>query len=155
MLHLPVIHLDKYFWKPNWIQTPDDEWDRIVEDFTEQDQWIMDGNYSRTLDIRIRRADVIIFLDMPTLLCLYRVVKRRIQYHNKTRPDLNEDCPEKLDWEFIKWVWNYKKRSRNRVLEKLEHAKNEKQIFIVKNRKQINDLIDILKIKQETKMPLA
>lgn len=142
ILHLPIIHLDNHYWKPNWVPTPNEEWDQTVEEFTMRDEWIMDGNYSRTLDTRLKRADLIIFLDMPMLLCMYRVIKRRIKYHKKMRPDLNEACPEKLDWEFLKWVWTYKKRSRVRVLNKLDQVKNDKQIIILRNRKEVNELID-------------
>jgi adenylate kinase family enzyme len=142
ILNLPVIHLDKYFWKPNWVSTPNEEWDQIVVEFTNKDQWIIDGNYSRTIDNRINRADLIVFLDMPVLLCIYRVIKRRIIYHKKTRPDLNEECPEKLDWDFFKWVWNYRKRSRMRTITKLEQAQKEgRQVIILKTRRQVNEFI--------------
>ncbi|AJY76195.1 DNA topology modulation protein [Paenibacillus beijingensis] len=146
ILDLPVIHLDSYYWKPNWVSTSNEEWDQIVEELTMKDQWIMNGNYSRTMDIRIKRADMIIFLDMPMLLCIYRVIKRRLMYHKKTRPDMNEGCPEKLDWEFFKWVWNYRKRSRMGTLHKLEQVKKDKQIIIVKTKKQINELMNTLEI---------
>jgi adenylate kinase family enzyme len=144
ILNLPVIHLDKYFWKPNWVQTPNEEWDMLVEDFTMEEQWIIDGNYSRTMDMRIKRADLIIYLDMPRWLCLYRVLKRRLMYHKKTRPDMNEECPEKIDFEFVKWVWNYRKRSRMKTLEKLDQVKNQKDVIIVKSRKQIDEFINRL-----------
>ncbi|WP_042209584.1 P-loop NTPase family protein, partial [Paenibacillus durus] len=49
ILNIPVIHLDAHFWNANWVPTPNDEWDQIVEKFTNEDQWIIDGNYSRTL----------------------------------------------------------------------------------------------------------
>lgn len=95
-LQLPVIHLDKYYWKPNWVPTPNEDWDKFVLGTTNRDQWIMDGNYTRTLDLRLKRADTVIFLDLSKWLCLYRIIKRRIKYHRKTRADLNEGCPEKL-----------------------------------------------------------
>lgn len=147
ILQLPVIHLDKHYWKPNWVPTPNEVWDQIVEDFSIQDEWIMDGNYSRTLEIRIKRADLIIFLDMPTFLCMYRVIKRRIQYHKKTRPDLNKECTEKLDMEFLKWVWTYKKRSRLRVIDILNQFKEEKEVIIVKSKKEVNELINRFEVK--------
>lgn len=142
VLNLPIIHLDKYYWKPNWIPTPDDEWNQFIAEVVNQEEWIMDGNYSRTLDLRLKRADTVIFLDLPRILCLYRIFKRRIKYHGKTRPDLNEECPEKLDWEFIKWVWNYRKRSRPKILNMLEQAKGEKQVMIVKTRKEAKELVN-------------
>ncbi|MDT9718609.1 DNA topology modulation protein [Paenibacillus sp. ClWae2A] len=144
ILDLPVIHLDTYFWNPKWVPKPNEEWDKIVEQFTNGDHWIIDGNYSRTMDIRIKKADLIIFLDMPRLLCSYRIIKRRIMYHNKTRPDMNAGCKEKLDWEFIKWVWNYRTRSRMNTIKELEQVKEHQQVIIIKTRKQVNELIERL-----------
>jgi adenylate kinase family enzyme len=141
ILSLPVIHLDKFYWNPDWVPTPNEEWDKRIQEFTIQPQWIMDGNYSRTLKLRSERADLIIFLDMPRYLCIYRIIKRRIQYHGKTRADLNEQCPEKLDWIFFNWVWNFKKRSRPRILEHLKEVKDEKEVLIIKSRKEVKELI--------------
>ncbi|WCT54708.1 AAA family ATPase [Paenibacillus kyungheensis] len=140
ILQLPIIHLDRYYWQA----TEQGAWDQKVTEFALTDRWIIDGNYSRTLDIRIERADVIVFLDMPRWLCMYRIVKRRIQYHGRTRPDLNEDCPEKLDIGFLKWVWNYRKRNRVKTLEKLEQVKQHKKVVIIRNKKQLEELVDQL-----------
>jgi adenylate kinase family enzyme len=148
-MNLPVIHLDRYYWKPNWVPTPNEEWDHFVEEAANQEQWIMDGNYSRTLAIRLKRADTIIFLDMPRTLCIYRIIKRRIKYHGKTRPDLNEECPEKLDWSFIMWVWNYKKRSRTKTMNTLDGVKDQKQIIILTTRKQVNDFLNRIKSNEQ------
>ena len=144
-LLLPVVHLDRFYWKPNWISTPNDEWDKFVKEAANQDQWIMDGNYSRTLDIRLNKADAVIFLDMPRIICIYRIIKRRIKYHGKTRPDLNEECPERLDWAFFIWVWNYKKRSKPKIIEALEQVKDRKQVVILKTRKEVKKFSDRIK----------
>lgn len=141
LLHLPVVHLDSHFWNPGWIPKPDEEWDGLVRQYTEQEQWIMDGNYSRTMDIRIKRADVIIFLDLPRLLCMYRIVKRRLMYHNQTRPDMNEGCPEKLDRAFVNWVWSYKTRSRDNTIARLRQAGAHQQVITVTSRRQVKALI--------------
>lgn len=142
ILNVPIIHLDRYYWQPNWVATPNEEWDQRVIQFTYEDSWIMDGNYSRTLDLRLERADTVIFLDLPRLLCLYRIIKRRLQYNGRTRPDLNEQCPEKLDWAFIGWVWNYKHRSRPHLVKKLDALKSEKQIYWVKTRKEAAQFLE-------------
>ncbi|MBU8598164.1 DNA topology modulation protein [Shouchella clausii] len=141
-LSLPVIHLDRFYWKPNWTPTPNEEWDAFLKDAVSQNKWIIDGNYSRTLDMRLNEGDAVIFLDMPRLLCIYRIIKRRLIYHGKTRPDLNEDCPEKLDWAFFVWVWNYKKRSRPKVIQALEQVKERKRVVILKTRKEVQRFLD-------------
>lgn len=61
ILKLPVYHLDSFFWNPGWVPTPPEEWRRIQEELVSRDEWIMDGDYGGTLDIRFGRADTIIF----------------------------------------------------------------------------------------------
>ncbi|AZN40988.1 DNA topology modulation protein [Paenibacillus albus] len=139
---LPVIHLDTYFWKPNWVMTEDEEWDRIIAQLTMQEQWIIDGNYSRTMDKRIERADLVILLDLPRWLCMYRIFKRRVMFHKKTRPDMNEGCQEKIDWAFVKFVWSYPRRSRMKTLSRMEYAAAQgKQVMILQTRKQVKELL--------------
>lgn len=149
LLDLPVIHLDTYFWNANWVPKPNEEWERIVEHFTNEEHWIMDGNYTRTMDIRIKKADLIIFMDMPRILCMYRIIKRRFMYHKKSRPDMNQECQEKLDWEFLKWVWNYRARSRVNTIQKLEQIKEPQQVITVKTKKQVNELLVMLEKKRK------
>ncbi len=142
ILNLPVYHLDRFFWKPGWVPTEKADWDAFLSELVKKDLWIIDGNYGRTFDIRFQEADTIIYLDMSTLLTIYRIIKRRIMYHGKTRPDLNEGCPEKLDWEFIKWVWKFNKEKRKGILQKLENLNNEKHIYILKNRREVSAFLD-------------
>lgn len=81
---------------------------------------------------------------MPRLLCMYRIIKRRMMYHKKSRPDMNQECQEKLDWEFIKWVWNYRKRSRVNTIKKLEQVKGHKEVVILRTRKEVEEFIERL-----------
>ena len=141
VLSLPVVHLDRHYWRPNWLATPNEEWDEFLVEAASRDQWIMDGNYTRTLSIRLQAANAVVFMDMPRLLCIYRIIKRRIQYHGKTRPDLNEECPEKIDWAFFSWVWNFKKRSRPRIVDMLEQVKGNKEVVTLRTRKEVKAFI--------------
>jgi adenylate kinase family enzyme len=73
---LPLIHLDRLYWKPNWVETTDkSEWKRTIENALRHDAWILDGNYSGTLEMRLEKCDTVIFLDLPRLLCVYRILK--------------------------------------------------------------------------------
>ena len=115
---LPVTHLDERYWHPGWVPTPDDEWRARVGELTAGDRWIVDGNYSATLDLRMERADTLVFLDRPRLACLWGTVRRVF-----TRKDARlqaPGCPSKLDREFIGWVWTYPTRSRPKVLAAVE-----------------------------------
>lgn len=87
-LDIPVYHLDKLFWNKGWVETPQEQFDSKIEKIVSKDKWIIDGNYIRTMDIRAKSADTIIFINMPTYLCLYRIFKRRLMYRGKSRPDM-------------------------------------------------------------------
>ncbi|MNW47031.1 topology modulation protein [compost metagenome] len=100
-LNISVYHLDVYFWKPGWVETPREEWIEFNKQLVMKQKWIIDGYYGSTMDIRVHAADVIIYFDLSPWITTYRVLKRRIQYHGKSRVDLNEGCPESIDWQFI------------------------------------------------------
>jgi adenylate kinase family enzyme len=77
---LPLIHLDRLFWRPGWTEMPNEEWRATNEMLVKAEAWIIDGNYGGTMDVRLAAADTIIFLDLPRLVCLYRVLKRLAAY---------------------------------------------------------------------------
>lgn len=145
ILSLPVYHLDALYWKPNWTPTPLEDWEAIQETLVQQDAWILDGNYSNTLRIRFQAADTIIFLDYPGWLCLWRVLQRRWKYLGKTRPDMGKGCPEKIDAEFLYWVWNYRRTRRPGILQRLAAYKTSKTVFIFTSPTQTKRFIKQLK----------
>ncbi|MDL4840391.1 DNA topology modulation protein [Aquibacillus rhizosphaerae] len=140
VLSIPVHHLDAYFWKPGWQAVSREEISAIQQQIFEKDTWIIDGNYSATMDKRIEAADTVIFLNYSTARCLYGIVKRRIQFHSKTRPDMGQDCPEKLDLEFFMWVASYQKNKVPIVREKLKVA-NKIQLLEFKNPRQTKNFL--------------
>ena len=140
-LDIPVYHLDKLFWNRGWISTPQDEFDNKIQELANRDKWIIDGNYIRTFDMRAERADTIIFINMPTYVCFYRVIKRRVMYKDKSRPDMAEGCPEGIDFEFFKWVLTYNKKIRPKILEKVKKY-NDKTVIILNSEKEVKDFIE-------------
>lgn len=117
---LPLVHLDQLFWRPGWVRTPTDEWRRVVQNLVAADRWVIDGNYGGTMDMRLAAADAVVFLDVPRLRCLTRVVKRSLIYRGRTRDDMTAGCPERLTWEFVRWVWSYPTTRRPGILIKLK-----------------------------------
>ena len=123
VLDLPVIHLDGHFWNDGWVETPNDEFDGMVSELSARDAWVMDGNYSRTLHYRLPRAEIVILLDLPMLVCLWGVLKRSTIFRGRTRPDLPNGCPERVpDRQFLWWIISYRWRSRPKVLARIEDA---------------------------------
>ena len=141
ILNLPLIHLDKEYWKPGWIETPKDEWNEKVNNFVLNEDWIIDGNYNDTLDIRFKRANTVIFLDYSRYICLYGIIKRALLSFGKNRIDMGVGCKEKVpDLQFIKFVWEFPKKSKPKIYNKLNEYKNLNHI-ILSNRKETNNFI--------------
>lgn len=140
-LNLPVFHLDAYMWKPNWTLSTREEQKDIQTELMANTAWIIDGNYSGTMDVRIDQADTIIFLDISRRICLYRVIKRYLTHRHTVRPDMAEGCKEKIDREFLQWVWNYPRDKRPAVLAKLNAVKDSKNIIILRSPQQIEQFL--------------
>ena len=90
---LPVVHLDNVFWKPDKTHISKEEFDNKLAELLKADEWILDGNYSRTLSKRIEQADTVIVLDYPLDVCLAGARERV----GKVRDDLPW-IEDKLDW---------------------------------------------------------
>lgn len=138
---IEVIHLDREYWRPNWEKTPVDEWEPKVAAMLERDSWIMDGNFGGTREMRLRAADTIIFLDLPRRVCLWRILKRTLKYYGRSRPDMTEGCNERFDLEFVLWVWNYPKATRNRVLTALDEFP-DKTLVRLRSNSEIIEYLD-------------
>lgn len=119
-LSLPVLHFDAIHFLPGWVETSREEKREKVRAFLEMHPsgWVIDGNYLQICpEMRFPVSDVILFLDFPRWLCLLRVLRRWSKNRGKTRPDMAPGCPEKLDWEFVRWVlWDGRRQSRRKTM---------------------------------------
>ena len=136
-LNIPVVHLDKLFWKPGWVEMPKEEFDALLRQEMARETWIMDGNFNRTLPERISRCDTVIYLDFSRLACLLGVLKRVLTTYGTVRADMGEGCPERVDLEFLKWVWNYNKNKREKTYKLLNESAHAR-VIILKNRREVN-----------------
>ncbi|WP_039068676.1 DNA topology modulation protein [Staphylococcus shinii] len=139
MLEIPVYHLDKFFWKPNWVMTTKDEQFKIQNSLLDKNEWIIDGNYTGILEERLLSADTIIFLNLPRRICYYRVFKRLLKNFGKTRIDMGKDCKERINLTFLKYIWNYPKYRKLFLLKKFRKLENEKKIFVLNSKKEIKE----------------
>ncbi len=138
---LPLIHLDAHYWRPGWQPTPADEWRAQVQTFISRDTWIMDGNYGGTLDLRLEACDTVVFLDLPRLVCLWRVLRRQVQHFRQVRPELAPGCRERLSWEFLAWIWTYPSRRRGDTLRRLAVLDQRKRVAILRSSAAIEEFL--------------
>lgn len=139
-LSIPVVHLDRLFWKPGWVEETHDAFDRKLAAELEKPQWIMDGNFNRTMPQRVEKCDTIIYLDFNRFACLMGVFKRVLTTYGTVRPDMGEGCPERIDYEFLKWIWNYNKNKRPRNYQLLNEATHAETI-VLKNRRHVKHFL--------------
>ena len=133
---LPVVHLDKLFWTPGWVSLSREEFDKVHREAIVQEKWIIDGNFDRTMPERIQRCDTVVYLDFSRFTCLLGVAKRILTTYGKVRPDMGEGCPERFDWEFLQWVWNFNGSKREKNYRLLDQC-CDKEIYILKNRREV------------------
>lgn len=138
---LDLLPLDQFYWKPNWVETPKEEWNDIVTALADRPSWIIDGNYGGSLDIRLAKADTIIFLDFSTFKCLRRVLWRTFKYYKKKRPDMAEGCRERFSFSFLHYVLMFRYTRRAGILKKLNEVKKNVKIHIFENDKQVEHFL--------------
>lgn len=139
-------YIDKFHFKPGWIEREAHLRNAMLKRVVEQDQWIIDGNYSSIVVERFDLSDQIFIFNFNRFKSLYGVIVRRIKYRNKTRRSMTEGNVEKLDFEFLIWVM-FKGRSKNRRLfyKQLKSRYPSKTIEF-KKRSQVNQYLRTLGI---------
>lgn len=128
VLNLPVFHLDQYFWQPGWVESDRPKFNATVADIARQESWIIDGNYKGSLPTRLAYADKVILLQIPRFRCLLNVLSRTFRYRGRTREDMTMDCPERIEWEFLKFIWTYNSQYRPA----LEEILNEHEVETIR-----------------------
>jgi len=128
---LPLFHLDMLYWNTDQTTVEKSVFLERLSDVLRKDKWIIDGNYSSTLELRMQACDTVIFLDYPVELCLEGIRQRK----GKPRSDIPWVEPDKEDEEFIEFVKNYNAQSRPQVLQLLNEFADKAQ-FVFRNRKE-------------------
>ena len=127
---LPLIHLDNVWWRADGSHIRREEFDRALEELLAGEKWIMDGNYSRTVEVRLKACDTAIFLDYPEETCMAGIAARVGQ----ARPDMPW-TEQTLDQELVALVQNYARDNRPVLLDLLQKYP-EKQALIFTDRAQ-------------------
>ena len=132
---LPLYYLDMMYWNPDRTTKPKEEFRAALRETVALPEWIIDGNYGSTLEIRMEACDTVIFLDYPVEVCISGVEERR----GKPRPDMPWVEVEP-DLEFIEFIKKYNEESRPKVIDLLEQY-NEKNIIIFKSRAEADEYL--------------
>jgi adenylate kinase family enzyme len=134
---IEVTHLDTLYWDAEWQPRQGaSEWEELQRRLVAADAWIMDGNYDRTMDLRLAAADTVIFLDLPTHVCLRRVLVRRLQsLAGHGRPEIAGR--ERASLAFLRWILGYRRKSRPKVLERLARLAPGTSLVTLKSQAEV------------------
>jgi adenylate kinase family enzyme len=140
---LPVIHLDREYWQPGWIEPPREAWKATVTRLIAGERWILDGNFGGSMDLRLRACDTVVYLDMPRLTCIRRVLMRRMHHRGSARPDMTPGCNEKLSLDFLWWIWTYPARRRPAVFARLQKLRADQAAVVLRSDADVERFLDL------------
>lgn len=141
-VNIPIYHLDLYYHHKDHSITPKDEFDEIIYNLCQKEQWIIDGNYLRTLPMRIEFADTIFWLDYDQDVCVQSVLERV----GKQRDDMPW-VEETINPQFLEFVQNFHNAGNPIIEYQIRSAERlHKQIHRFKNRKEANCFLETLRV---------
>ena len=132
-----VYHLDYYFWKPGWIRTTKEERLAILGELTQKKRWVIEGNFLNTIDEQFSQADTVIWLNLNSFLCLYRVISRYLSYLIRGTPEIAPGCKDKISLKFLFSIFSYKFVDSQIIGEKLS-APGSPNLVILSNPYEVN-----------------
>lgn len=139
---IPVVHLDRHHWKPGWTPTASKEWRALQANLVAGERWVIDGNYGGTFDIRFERADTVVVLALSRSRCLARALRRTIR--NWGRAVQADDCPERVDLAFLRWIWRYPLDSRPRLDAAIERHRGHLRVVELTSPRKVKEFLNDL-----------
>ena len=142
---LPLIHLDLHFWKPGWVEPSAGEWREKQVALLAGDEWIADGNYHETLDLRLGRADTVVFLDTPWWICARRAFMRGLRKPaGAVMPDGCKDSPWRRlrdEWRIVWRVWRARHSEREREPEIVSRHGRHATLHLLRSKREARELL--------------
>jgi len=151
-LDVPVIHLDRLYWKPGWVPMPEPEWEALQRREIGRASWIADGlQEGRAMpELWLEAADTIVFLDASPLSCIWRVTRRRLG--GEAGPEAPADCepaPFYLAFpKFLRFLWLYERRVRPKILAELDRRRASQQVAVLRSEHEVGTFLANIKAQR-------
>lgn len=140
---LPLYYLDMLWHKPDKTNISREEFDTKLKEIIARDKWIIDGNYYRTLEMRLKECDTVFMMDFPLEVCLEGAASRM----RETREDMPWVETE-FDEEFRQWILDFPERELKAIYELLEKYRDAKKIVIFKSREEAEEYLEKLVLNE-------
>ena len=120
LIGITPTHLDKILLGENWTDLTHEQHVQILKPIVDKPTWLIDGMWSKTLDMRYKNATLVLFLDYKPAVCAWRAMTRSLKHMGKQRDDLAPGCKDKLDLKFYKYILGFRKGCRLKVLQAMQ-----------------------------------
>lgn len=137
---LPLYYLDAIWHKPDKTHISREEYDQRLVEIFETPEWIIDGNYNRTIEVRLQQCDTVFLFDLPTEICIQGATERL----GKGRYDLPWIETE-LDDSFRRAIEEFPKKSLPIIYELIDKYKSGKQVVVFKSRDESDEYLNCQK----------
>ncbi len=134
-LNIPVHHLDKHFFISGWAKRDHQEFLQIQQKLVSQKEWIIDGNSTKTLEMRWGEADLILYFDISRYRCLWRIFKRLFTGESPF-DDRADGCKEQVTWKLVRYLWTFETRATP-LIQNLQKKYPDKKLLILKTNQEI------------------
>jgi adenylate kinase family enzyme len=114
-----VIHLDSLFWEPGWQEASNAIFRDRVTHAVQPEAWIIDGSLGRVADLVLPSTELVLWVETPRWLCVARVLWRWVTHLGRSRDDMGPGCPEHVDSEHMRFIWNFDHSGRQKLEERL------------------------------------
>lgn len=134
ILDAPVTHLDAVFYDDEWNALPMEKFALVQQDLAARPDWVIDGNYNSTLQIRLEACDTVVLMDVSTIAALWGVISRQIRHGAGHK---GNGVHNRIHWGVLKYVATYRRKMRPRVVSKVDEfaAAHAKVVFLTSRRR--------------------
>jgi adenylate kinase family enzyme len=144
-LNLPYVSMDReFYWLPGWVKRPKAEERSLIAAKVAEKRWLMDGSGQSSFDLQLPRTDLVLWVRVPRWLCLWSVISRALTGYRRTRPEMAEGCPERIDAEFLRYIWNFERKMVPKILAGLAQHGPDVPVLQLKSRGEMRQLLDLL-----------
>lgn len=133
LLDAPLTHLDTVYFDDAWNPLPMEKFEARQRELVAAPRWVIDGNYNSTLHVRLQAADTVIFMDMPTIACLWGIISRQLRHG---RGQNTGGVYNRITWGVLRYVAGYRRNMRPRVQAKIDQYAADAQVIALTSRRQ-------------------
>ncbi|MBB3607969.1 AAA family ATPase [Rhizobium sp. BK602] len=143
--NLPYVSMDReFFWLPGWVKRDKAEERALIAAKVTEARWLIDGTAPSSFDLRLPRTELVLWVRMPRRLCMWGALSRAARWLGRSRPDMAPGCPERIDWEFLRYIWDWERKFAPKVLAGLAQHGPDVPVLQLKSRGDMRELLDLL-----------